>query len=287
MGIDGLGEVAEQLRRSTVLIQAGDRGSGSGVIWGGDGLIVSNAHVARGSRARVQLWDGREFEAGITSRDPQLDLAALRISANDLPAINSADSSKLRPGELAIAIGNPLGFVGALTTGVIHGVGPLHGFGSRTWVQANVRLAPGNSGGPLADARGRMIGINTMVADRLALAIPSNDVYQFLFAGPRGAWLGVTLHPVRVPRGNVHTFGLVILEVEPGSPAARASLLPGDILLGAEENPFHSTGDLARSLEGNGTRPLRLEFLRGDYVRVRRVAVQIGEQFAGRSSVAA
>jgi serine protease Do len=287
MSIEGFGGVAEQLRRSTVLIEAGDRGSGSGVIWTGDGLIVTNAHVARGSHVRVQLWDGRELEAGITSRDPQLDLAALRISANDLPRVSSADSSKLRPGELAIAIGNPLGFVGALTTGVIHAVGPLGGVASRTWVQANVRLAPGSSGGPLADARGRVIGINTMVAGRLALAIPSNAVHQFLFAGPRAAWLGVTLHPVRVPRANAHAFGLVILEVEPGSPAARASLLPGDILLGAEQNPFHSTRDLARSLEGSGPRPLRLEFLRGDYGRVRRVAVQLGEKVAERSSVAA
>jgi serine protease Do len=287
MSIDGFGEIAERLRRATVLIQAGDRGSGSGVIWSGDGLIVTNAHVARGSHARVQLWDGREFEAAITSRDPQLDLAALHVSANDLSAVNSADSSKLRAGELAIAIGNPLGFVGALTTGIIHAVGPLRGFGSQTWVQANVRLAPGNSGGPLADASGRVIGINTMVAGRLALAIPSNAVHQFLFAGPRSAWLGVTLHPVRVPRGNAHAFGLVILEIEPGSPAANASLLPGDILLGTDENPFHSTADLARSLETNGQRPLRLEFLRGDYARVRRVAVQVGQQAAGRSSVAA
>jgi serine protease Do len=287
MSILGFGEVADELRRSTVLIEAGDRGSGAGVIWGGDGLIVTNAHVARGPDARVELWDGRQLEAVITSRDPQLDLAALRVSANDLPRVSPRDSSKLRPGELAIAIGNPLGLVGALTTGVIHAVGPLGGMGSRTWVQANVRLAPGNSGGPLADARGRVIGINTMVAGRLALAIPSNAVHQFLFAGPRAAWLGVTLHPVRVPRANAHTFGLVILEVEPGSPAARAALLPGDILLGAEQNPFHSTSDLARSLEGRGKRPLRLEFLRGDDGRVRRVAVEIGEQVRERSSVAA
>jgi len=287
MSIPGFGEVAEQLRRSTVLIEASDRGSGSGVIWGGDGLIVTNAHVARRSQARVELWDGRELTAAITSRDPQLDLAALRISANDLPQASSADSSKLRPGELAIAIGNPLGFVGALTTGVIHAVGPLGGIGSRTWVQANVRLAPGNSGGPLADARGRVIGINTMVVGRLALAIPSNAVHQFLFAGPRGAWLGVTLDSVRVSSANAHTFGLLILEVEPGSPAARASLLPGDILLGTEEHPFHSARDLARSLEGSGPRLLRLEFLRGDYGRVRRVAVQIGEPLGERSSVAA
>jgi serine protease Do len=287
MSIPGFGEVAEQLRRSTVLIEAGDRGSGSGVIWGGDGLIVTNAHVARGSHARVELWDGRELTAGVTSRDPQLDLAALRISAYDLPQASSADSSKLRPGELVIAVGNPLGFLGALTTGVIHAVGPLGGTGSRTWVQANVRLAPGNSGGPLADVRGRVIGINTMIAGRLALAIPSNAVHQFLFGGPRAAWLGVTLDPVRVPRANAHAFGLLILEVEPGSPAARASLLPGDILLGAEQNPFHSARDLARSLKGSGQRPLRLEFLRGDDGRVRRVAVEIGEQLRERSSVAA
>jgi serine protease Do len=287
MSLDSFSEIAEQLRRSTVLVQPGGRGSGSGVIWGGDGLIVTNAHVAFSSKARVQLWDGREFAAAITSRDPQLDLAALRISANDLPAVHSADSSKLRPGELAIAIGNPLGFVGALTTGVIHGIGPLRGFGLRTWVQADVRLAPGNSGGPLTDARGHVIGINTMVAGRLALAIPSNAVDQFLFAGPRSAWLGVTLHPVRVPRGNAHTFGLVILEVEPGSPAANASLLPGDILLGTEGSPFCSTADLARSLEARGPHLLRLEFLRGDYGPVRRGAVQIGNSAAGRSSVAA
>jgi serine protease Do len=287
MSVPGFGEVADELRRSTVLVKVGDRGSGSGVIWSEDGLIVTNAHVARGPHARVELWDGRELEARITSRDPLLDLAALRISAKDLPRVSSRDSSKVRPGELAIAMGNPLGFIGALTTGVIHAVGPLGGAASRTWVQANVRLAPGNSGGPLADARGRVMGINTMVAGRLALAIPSNAVQQFLFAGPRAAWLGVTLEPVRVPRAKAPTFGLVILEVEPGSPAARASLLPGDILLGADGNPFHSSGDLARSLEGRGQRPLRLEFLRGDYGRVRRVAVEIAEQVGERSSVAA
>jgi serine protease Do len=282
MSFEGLGKIAEQLRRSTVLVQSGRRGSGSGVIWSSDGLIVTNAHVASASQAHVQLWDGREIAATIASRDPQLDLAALRISAEDLPAIRPADSSKLRPGELAIAVGNPLGFVGALTTGVIHAVGPLRGFGSRMWVQADVRLAPGNSGGPLADARGCVIGINTMVAGRLALAIPSNAVEQFLFAGPRGAWLGVTLHPEAS-----HAFGLLILEIQPGSPAALASLLSGDILLGTEDSAFRSVGDLSRALAANGSGPLRLHFLRGDYTRVRRVAVQIRRQAAQRSSVAA
>jgi serine protease Do len=287
MAIAGFGEIVEQLRRSTVLIHAGGRGSGSGVIWTSDGTIVTNAHVVRGSNTRVQLWDGREFDATVTARDPRHDLATLRISAAPLPAASPADSSQLRPGELAIAIGNPMGFVGALTTGVIHAIGPLRGLGPQTWVQASVRLAPGNSGGPLADARGRVIGINTMVAGRLALAIPSNAVLDFLAAGPRSAWLGVTLHPVRLPHANGHTFGLVLLEVEPGSPAAQASLMAGDILLGTEEKPFRSIDDLVKAMDGQGLRLLRFEFLRGDYSRVRRVTVQLGGSNDGKDRVAA
>ncbi|HMD38038.1 MAG TPA: trypsin-like peptidase domain-containing protein, partial [Candidatus Acidoferrum sp.] len=281
------GEIAEKLRRSTVMVQPGERGNGSGVIWQSDGLIVTNAHVVRGSGARVQLWDGREFEAAVIARDPRLDLAALRIPAGELPAAEPADSSQLRPGELAIAIGNPLGFVGALTTGVVHAVGPLRGAGSPPWVQASVRLAPGNSGGPLADARGRVIGINTMVASRLALAIPSNTVSQFLFAGARDAWLGVSLHPVTVPRPKGRQFGLLIIEMEPGSPAALASLMPGDILLGTQEGELHSVHDLAHALAEGSPRLLRLEFLRGDYERLRRVTVQLGSRAAGKNAVAA
>jgi serine protease Do len=287
MAIEGLGEIAEQLRRSTVLIHAGSRGSGSGVIWSGDGAIVTNAHVARGSNTRVQLWDGREFDATVTARDPRSDLATLRIHANSLPTASPGDSSQLRPGELAIAIGNPMGFVGALTTGVIHAIGPVRGLGFQSWVQASVRLAPGNSGGPLANASGRVIGINTMVAGRLALAVPSNAVRDFLAAGPGHARLGVTLHPVRLPRLNGRTFGLVLLEVEPGSPAGQASLMAGDILLGTEEEPFRSIEDLARAIDGVGFRLLRLQFLRGSYSRVRRVTVRLGIPIGGKDSVAA
>ena len=289
MAIPGFGEIAEQLRRSTVLIHSGGRGAGSGVIWSEDGLVVTNAHVVRGSRVDVQLWDGREFEAAIRSRDPRRDLAQLRIEATNLPAASAADSSELRPGELAIAIGNPMGFVGALATGVIHAVGPLRGLGRQTWVQADVRLAPGNSGGPLANAHGRIVGINTMVAGGLALAIPSNSVRDFLSAGPANAWLGVTLHPALIPRpaGDGKTFGLVVLEVEPDSPADLASLMPGDILLGTEERPFTGIEDLAGALQGSSPRVMRVEFLRGDYNRTRRVAVQLGSPLPARSPVAA
>src|SRR5467141_381864 len=287
MAVTGFGEIAEKLRRSTVLVPAGGRGSGSGVIWSSDGTVITNAHVARGTKISLQLWDGREFQAMVASRDPHRDLAALHIDATNLPSASVADSSKVRPGELAIAIGNPLGFVGALTTGVIHAVGPIHGLGSHSWVQADVRLAPGNSGGPLADARGHVIGINTMVAGRLALAIPSNAVLDFLAGGSRSAWLGVTVHPARLPRANGYAFGLVLLEVEPGSPAAQASLMAGDILLGTEEKPFQSIDDLVKAMDGQGLRLLRFEFLRGDYSRVRRVTVQLGVPNNGKDRIAA
>src|ERR1700730_10396318 len=289
MAVTGFGEIAEHLRRSTVLINAGGRGNASGIIWSSDGEVITNAHVARGSPLSVQLWDGREFDGALTSRDPRRDLAALRIRAANLPAASAGDSSQVRAGELAIAIGNPLGFVGALTTGVIHAVGPIRGLGSQSWVQAGVRLAPGNSGGPLADASGRVIGVNTLVAGRLALAIPSNAVSDFLSTGSPDGWLGVTLYPVQVPKSSsrVGTFGLLVLEVEPGSPAASASLLPGDILLGTEAKPFALIEDLSRALRGNGPRLLRLEFLRGDYARVRRVTLQLGGQATIKGSVAA
>lgn len=287
MAISGFGEVAEQLRRLTVVIYAG--GSGSGTIWSADGMIVTNAHVARRSPVNIQLWDGRELQAVIVSRNPRRDLALLRVSANNLPVAAPADSSQVLPGELAIAVGNPLGFIGALTTGTVHAVGPLRALGPHSWIQANLRLAPGNSGGPLADARGRIIGINAMVAGRLALAIPSNAVQDFLSSGSSDSWLGVTVHPVQVPEvaGRRKVFGLVILEVEPGSPASNASLLPGDILLGAEDRWFTSVDDLSQVLRGSGPRTARLEFLRGEYLRVRRVSVQLGGGVVSGSGIAA
>jgi len=173
MNTQGFGEVAERLRRSTVQVQSGGRrqGGGSGVIWSSNGVIITNAHLASESGAKVALWDGSTHEATLVDRDPRRDLASLKIEASGLPAATAGDSNALRVGELVIAVGNPFGFIGALTTGVVHSLP-----NRKRWVAADVRLAPGNSGGPLADAQGRVIGINTMIAGGLALAVPSNPV---------------------------------------------------------------------------------------------------------------
>lgn len=274
MPFTGFGEVAERLRRSTVVVGGSFGGGGSGVIVSDDGLIATNAHVLNGRRISVQLWDGRELEASLVRMDHSRDLAALRIRAASPPAAVLADSSQVRAGELALAVGNPLGFVGALSTGVIHAVGPLPGLGSASWVQAGLRLAPGNSGGPLANACGDVVGINSMVAGRLALAIPSNIVKNFFAGRALPARLGVTVSPVQIPGSGL--FGLLILEIEEGSPAALASLLPGDTLLGAEERRFVAVEDLRTLLEGDGERQVRFEFLRGDYANIRKVTVLLG-----------
>lgn len=144
----GFGEIAERLRRSTAQVLVGKRGGGaSGVVWSADGLILTNARVARAPTARVDLWDGRRLDARVVARDPRRDLATLRIPAEGLEAATPGDSGSLRPGELVMAIGSPLGFAGALSTGVIHSIGKLPGMGRQQWIRADVRLAPGTPAG--------------------------------------------------------------------------------------------------------------------------------------------
>ena len=255
----GFGEIAERLRRSTAQVFPDEsRSGGSGVVWSADGVILTNAHVARGPAARVELWDGRRFEARVESRDPRRDLAVLRIAAKGLEAAAPGDSSALRPGELVIAIGNPLGFAGALSTGVVHSIGALPGMGRQSWIRAGVRLAPGNSGGPLANAQGQVVGINTAIVNGLGVAVPAGRIVEFLARGPRPS-LGVTLRPL--------PSGLLILDIEPDGAAAAASLRPGDILLGS----FDDLGDTLDS--GRDVAPLR--FLRGGDRRVREAYVRL------------
>jgi len=267
-----LGEIAERLRRSTVqVLLPGANAGGSGVISSADGAIVTNAHVARGGHASVHLWDGRELPAKLLARDPRRDLATLKVEASGLPAAAFGDSSALRVGELVMAIGNPMGFIGALTTGVIHALGNLPGFGAQSWVLADVRLAPGNSGGPLADAHGRVIGINTMIVHGLGAAVPGNAVTAFLRRGAAGFSLGVTVQAVRLEDRRI---GLVVLKVEPGSPAAAAPLWVGDVLTGAGGRLFRSVDDLHQALSDAGGL-IRLQFLRGDRASTREVAIRL------------
>jgi serine protease Do len=276
MPLDGFGEIAEKLRRSTVHVNAGRRGNGSGIIVKPDGVIVTNAHVAAAGPIRVQLWDGTRSPADLLLRDVERDLALLRISKSGLPAATLADSDQLRVGELVIAIGNPLGFTGALTTGVVYAIGRTPGLGFRKWVQADIRLAPGNSGGPLADARGRVVGVNTMIAAGVGLAVPSNGVSRLLERGAGRAELGVVVRPVQVTVQGKECVGLMIVEIIKSSAAEMASLMLGDILIGVEGRSLDSIEDFERALAGVGERVVRLQFLRGDRATIRTVAARIG-----------
>ncbi|HEY9621125.1 MAG TPA: trypsin-like peptidase domain-containing protein [Crinalium sp.] len=266
--------LTESLRRSTVQVQGRGRraGSGSGVIWRSDGLIVTNAHVARGADAVVELWDGRSLPATVVVRDGQRDLAALQVQASDLPAVAIANSEAVRVGELVLAVGNPLGLVGALTTGIVHTVGT--GTTRQPWISADVRLAPGNSGGPLADAQGRVIGINTMIVNGLGLAIPSNAVERFLRQRGNPPRLGVTLQPVLVRQRRAIALGLLILKVVNGSLAEANGLLTGDILLGVEDQGFETPNDLTVILSNTEFGDtIRLEILRGGQRQTRHVVL--------------
>ena len=247
----GIGEIGEQLRRVTARILAGNRGFGSGVVWRPDGTVVTNAHVADGGAVEVELWDGRRYAGDVTAQDPRRDLAIVRVHEDGLEAASPGNSDAVRPGEVVVAVGNPMGFAGALSTGVVHSVGALPGMGRQRWIRADVRLAPGNSGGPLADTSGRVVGINTAVVNGLGVAAPAASVLALL----RRRSLGVVLQPVR--------SGLAIVEVAPNGAAERSSLRPGDVLL-------CSTDDLTDALE-SGSEVLRLRFVRD--ARVREVAV--------------
>jgi len=168
------GRIAELLRRSTVQI----RGCGSGIVLNDD-RILTNAHVLIGGDPAVETWDGKTLRARLVKMDRQRDLALLVTEQAGAFAATLA-SGEAKAGQAVIAVGNPLGFIGAVSSGFIYKVGAIRGLSVRRWIQADVRLAPGNSGGPLADINGRVIGINTMIAGGLALSIPVASVQEFL-----------------------------------------------------------------------------------------------------------
>jgi serine protease Do len=220
-----LERLAETLRASTVAVRLRGDGAGSGVIWSADGAIVTNAHVASRAEAEVVLSDGRRFAARVERRDAARDLALLRIDASGLPTAAVRDPSELRVGEVLVAVGHPLGIPNALTMGIAHAAVSE---GSRRFVQADLRLAPGNSGGPLADVRGRVVGINSMVVGGLALAVPADDVQRFVGTATTPARLGLHLAPVRLRDGRA---ALLIVAVEPNGRGERAGLIVGDVVL--------------------------------------------------------
>jgi serine protease Do len=272
------GEIAEQLRRVTVQVLAGRTGRGSGVVWSQDGQVVTNAHVLAGNSVEVELWSGQRFPASIRSVDRGRDLAALQVNSGGLHSAVQGDSDALRPGELVIAVGSPFGFIGAVSTGVIHSIGAQLGVPARRWVASDVRLAPGNSGGPLANAKGEVIGLNTMIAGGLSLAIPSKSVSRFLTgtsASP--VYLGITTRPVPLDRGSGQV-GFLVLEIATQSPAERASLLPGDLLTGAAGRPFGSPEDLEDALRSSRDGQLEIEFRRGTAHLARKVIVQLAAE---------
>ena len=261
-------QMIERAQRSVVQVRSGGRGIGAGVIWDPDGLVMTNHHVVAGGRRNVTvaLHDGRTFDAEVVKSSGSLDLALLRLSgeATNLPAAPVGDSDALRVGELVYAIGHPWGSVGAVSAGIVGGVGELHGRGRGSYVRSDVTLAPGNSGGPLLNARGEVVAINAMVFGRMALSIPTNAAGAWA-AAERRPRLGIGVLPVEVP-ASLHreagASGLVIAAVEADGVADRAGLLVGDVLLAIADEPLDGTEILLEALARAGD-TVDLRIMRG------------------------
>ncbi len=272
------GRIVEMLRRSTVEVVSGSSrgsGTGSGTIVT-ESQVVTNAHVVRGTPVTVTSWQGDRLPATVLRIDERRDLALLDVRGLQAPASPLGDSDTLRPGTPVVAVGNPLGFIGAVSSGVVHSIGIARAMNGRTGICADLRLAPGNSGGPLADYRGQVVGINTMViGGGLALAIPSRAVQLFLKRNRSDFKLGVVIRPIEL---KDKSLGFMILEVNPGGAAHRASLLPGDVLIGADYRRFRSLEDLEAVTHGSAGPVVTLDFYRADQANVRRVALSVDQK---------
>lgn len=267
------GELAARLNRSLVTVRS-RAGGGSGTVWTAGGLIVTNNHVVPGDHAEVVTSDDRVLDARVVARDSSVDLALLRVDAAGLEPVEAGDSAALRPGQFVYAIGNPWGQRGSVTAGIVLTTNAStveNGVPLEHVIRADLRLAPGNSGGPLVDAGGRVIGINAMIAGGMAVAIPSNTVVEFVAKASEGepGFLGVTLQQVQVPHAIAASYsfedeaGLMLTEIEPGSAAEEAGLLPGDVLIGIDGERGRVPA-VARRLQGmRAGRPLKLALLRG------------------------
>lgn len=272
---------------SPAVVKIGSRkdgrpGTGSGFLFTANGYLLTNSHVVGGAgSASVTLHDGRRLEGEVVGDDPPTDLAVLRVRADGLPTVPLGDSASLRPGQLAVAIGNPYGFSYTVTAGVVSALGrSLRSESGRMMdgiIQTDAALNPGNSGGPLVDSAGRAIGVNSAVilpAQGLCFAIPIDTAK--LVAGRliehgriRRGWLGLGAQDVRVPAPLARRLGLeadaavLVIAVEPGGPAAEAGVEEGDLITAFAGRSVRTADDLHRALdEGAIGRRARLSLAR-------------------------
>jgi S1-C subfamily serine protease len=281
--------VAERLLPSVASLQvgAGARGGGSAVAISTDGLLVTSAHVVRAARTGTATFvDGQEVALDVVGADPLSDLAVLRARQGDLHAAELGDAQRLRVGQLVVAIGNPLGFSGSVSAGVVSALGRslAAGDGRRRRIvddviQTDAALHPGNSGGALADSHGRVVGINTAVAgfgagQGLGLAVPINPhttelISELMAEGRiRRAYIGLGGGSRAVPPPLAGRLGrraaVEVTSVVDGGPADRAGIRPGDILLDVAATPIGTISDLQRLLGADRIGvPLTVELVRG------------------------
>ena len=257
-------------------------GSGSGFFLSPDGYALTNSHVVRGATAiRVALADGRRLDADLVGDDPDTDLAVIRVTAGELSHLALGDSDHVRPGHIAIALGSPMGFQQTVTAGIVSGLGrALRASSGRlidNIIQTDAALNPGNSGGPLVNTRGEVIGVNTAIirpAQGICFAIASNLarwVAGWLIKDGRirRSYLGVGGQTVPLLRALVRTYrlptasGVLVAHVEPGSPAATAGLREGDIILALDTTPVPDVNALHKLLTADRIdRPATLAALR-------------------------
>ena len=265
--------VAERLAPSVANLRVSRRvrgsrtvdGGGSAVVITPDGYMLTSAHVVTGSRsARASFADGRGTAVEVVGADPFSDLAVLRAEQHDLVPAELGDAETLRVGQLVVAIGNPHGFDGSLTAGVVSALGRSLPTGTRSAtryvenvIQTDAALNPGNSGGALADGRGRVVGINTAVAGiGLGLAVPINAATRKIVAALmtegrfRRAYLGIAIGtrplPPRLAKQLRRTAGVEVVEVPPGTPAAAAGLRPEDLIVAVDGIAVEGVDDLQR-----------------------------------------